>query len=311
MANLTIDIIYYKTASDFEMEFNLTGCCRMRLFKDKVDSPKELVNTLARDVSRSTITIIVTDLLGENSGIETISKAIRLPVVALDKANYGVKSTDEYMLPQTGVPLVTGEGIFGGCIVANGPQSIIIVSSNRPLRHSIMKAYVHNYVFDIGQYMAYQHRMGDTPDAIPNITPVLPNTNNQTVEQPSEETEIIETPDIVEAEPSNESDTVTETAEDKTEETATRFDVAETDEEMFEEDESFSGKPLVENLPKKTNKKRGRGSNVVLLIITVLLLIGFGVLAYFFVYLPLLNQPGVFTDGNGNIITEFLNGLFS
>ena len=33
--NLKVDVIYYKTNSDFEMEFNLCGCCRMRLLSDK------------------------------------------------------------------------------------------------------------------------------------------------------------------------------------------------------------------------------------------------------------------------------------
>ena len=27
--NLKVDVIYYKTNTDFEMEFNLCGCCRM------------------------------------------------------------------------------------------------------------------------------------------------------------------------------------------------------------------------------------------------------------------------------------------
>ena len=41
MTNLKVDIIYYKTSSDFELEFNLTGCCRMRLFKDKIEAELE------------------------------------------------------------------------------------------------------------------------------------------------------------------------------------------------------------------------------------------------------------------------------
>ena len=33
--NFKIDLIYYNTQTDFEMEFNLCGCCRMRTFNDK------------------------------------------------------------------------------------------------------------------------------------------------------------------------------------------------------------------------------------------------------------------------------------
>ena len=35
--NVKVDIIYYDTSTDFELEFNLCGCCRMRLLTDKTD----------------------------------------------------------------------------------------------------------------------------------------------------------------------------------------------------------------------------------------------------------------------------------
>lgn len=161
MSNLKIDIIYYKTSSDFELEFNLSGCCRMRIFKDKVDTQKGLVNTLARDVARSKIIIVVTDLFGDESGVPALSKAISLPLITPNKAEYGIKTEDTVYMPDTAVPLVTKSGIYGGCIIESGPQSIIVVSSVRSLRHEIMKTYIHNYVFDVGQLMAYKERMGE------------------------------------------------------------------------------------------------------------------------------------------------------
>ncbi len=174
MSNLKIDIIYYKTSSDFELEFNLSGCCRMRIFKDKIDTQKGFINTLARDVSRSKIIIVVTDLFGDNSGVPALSKAIGLPLISLNKDEYGIKTDDDVYMPETAVPLVTKTGIYGGCIIESGPQSIIIVSSIRSLRHEIMKSYVHNYVFDVGQLMAYKERMGEgnhnvMPPTISNI----------------------------------------------------------------------------------------------------------------------------------------------
>ena len=175
MSNLKIDIIYYKTSSDFELEFNLSGCCRMRIFKDKVDTQKGLINTLARDVARSKIIIVVTDLFGEESGVPALSKAISLPLITPNKAEYGIKTEDTVYMPDTAVPLVTKSGIYGGCIIESGPQSIIIVSSVRSLRHEIMKTYVHNYVFDVGQLMAYKERMGEgshnvIPPSISNLS---------------------------------------------------------------------------------------------------------------------------------------------
>ncbi len=292
MSNLKIDIIYYKTASDFEMEFNLSGCCRMRMFKDKVDTPKGLVNTLARDVSRSKITIIVTELFGSGNGVETLSKAIKLPLVSLDKAEYGVQTTDDILVPKTAIPLVTKAGIYGGCIIENGPQSIIVVSNIRALRHEIMKTYVHNYVFDVGQMMAYQERMGTEPQSVRTVATVS-NTPSEEVQekvQPKEKT--VEQEDNTSKNENN----FTVVAPEKA-----------TDEELGLMEEASA---LEDNKPIKKKNSR-KASNIALLIIVILLLVGFGILAYYFVYLPLLQEPGTFTDGSGNIITEFLNGIFS
>ena len=281
MSNLKIDIIYYKTASDFEMEFNLSGCCRMRMFKDKVDTPKGLVNTLARDVSRSKIIIIVSDLFGENTGVSTISKAIKLPLVELDKEKFGVQSASDILLPKTAVPLVTKSGIYGGFIIENGPQSIIFVSSERTLRHEIMKTYVHNYVFDVGQLHAYQQRMNSDSSNYKHTAPLTEYITEQT---PSDDN-----------------------TQDISSKSTDNFNVVGSEDTI-----------PVSDMPSNTNnattakrRKARRGSNIALLVIVILLLIGFGILAYYFVYLPLLEQPGVFTDGSGNVVTEFLNGLFS
>ena len=270
MANLKIDIIYYKTSSDFEMEFNLSGCCRMRMFKDKVETPKGLVNTLARDVSRSKITIIVTDLFGDSSGIPTVAKAIKLPLINFDKEKYGVSTSDDILIPETAVPLVTKTGIYGGCIIENGPQSIIIVSSVRTLRHEIMKAYIHNYVFDIGQLLAYQERMGVSPSDVP-ITSDLSHINKPVETDANENAEEI----------SETSDTTN--TEVVSSEVQNNFTIV--SEENFLEEFDLSSESLPKNTTVKRTSKRGKGLNVALLIIVLLLLVGFGVLAYFFVYL--------------------------
>ncbi len=292
MSNLKIDIIYYKTASDFEMEFNLSGCCRMRMFKDKVDTPKGLVNTLARDVSRSKITIIVSELFGENNGISILSKAVKLPLVALDKSEYGVQTTDDIFIPKTAIPLVTKSGIYGGCIIENGPQSIIAVSNIRALRHEIMKTYVHNYVFDVGQMMAYQERMGAESN---NMTPTADLTGIQKPE--NKET-------TLPVEKSVENNDIS--SDDKN-----KFTIVSPEPTSDSEFTLMEEAAALEDIKSQTKKKSRKASNIVLLIIVILLLVGFGILAYFFVYLPLLSEPSVFTDGSGNIITEFLNGLFS
>ena len=45
--NLRVDIIYHMSPSDFEMEFNLSGCCRMRLLSDKTTDKKGFVKKVS------------------------------------------------------------------------------------------------------------------------------------------------------------------------------------------------------------------------------------------------------------------------
>ena len=309
MSNLKIDIIYYKTASDFEMEFNLSGCCRMRMFKDKVDTPKGLVNTLARDVARSKIIIIVTELFGDNTGVEVISKAIKLPLMQVVKENYGIKTTDAVFIPQTSVPLVTKSGVYGGCIIENGPQSIIIVSSARALRHEIMKSYVHNYVFDVAQVLAYQERLGSSPapTAVIGKHSQTPSDNSPAVVSEAPAAILPETPEV-EVAPANETPTEEQQSPDIHSKTTNNFTIEYDDPIIAAVDSSTEGQDLP---PVKKRRKKGKATNIILLIIVVLLLLGFGILAYFFVYLPLLGQPSTFTDGSSNVVTEFLENLFS
>lgn len=325
MPNLKLDIIYYKTSSDFELEFNLSGCCRMRIFKDKVDSQKGLISALARDVSRSSIILIVTDLFGENSGVETVSKAIGLSLVAPNKAEYGIKTADEIKIPNGAVPLVTKSGIYGGCIIESGPQSIIIVSSVRSLRHEIMKTYVHNYVFDVAQLAAYNERMNQNgqvniPRRVNEITETeiteeeTDATQEVLEEQEPAEEAIAENDEALEAseEETAEEEAVDEEAEpqeaDETENTDD-FDRLSPSEDSFEFDQPIVEVSDIENVFSSNRKPRRKGSNIALLVIVVLLLIGFGVLAYFFVYLPLTGQEGDFFTQD-NFLTEFLKEWF-
>ncbi len=357
MANLKLDIIYYKTSADFEMEFNLGGCCRMRLFKDKVETQKELIKTLARDVTRSKIILIVTDLVGENCAVPAIAKAISLPLMPVDKDNFGIRTFDPIFAPETAIPLVTKSGIYGGCLIESGPQSIVILSSVRSLRHEIMKTYVHNYVFDVAQLMAYNERMGNTsssPISPLGTSPVHTNPINdtqtlepqeelpkQTIEDISSQESDIElpegeTPDEAASSQNVEEESVDSEQNFEADETADEPDTKADDvselqkaiDEQLKQDDvqnAVSYKPSVkpgisevdsfdfdqkdfDELYKKS-RKRSKGLNIVLLVIVVLLLISFGVLAYFFIYLPMIGEENTFIE-SGNALTKFISNLF-
>lgn len=251
MASIKLDVIYYKTSSDFEFEFNLSGCAGVRLFKEKIETPKALVTSLARDVARSRVIIVVADLAEENGGIATISKAVGLPLVAADKEEYHILSEGDCNIFKGATPLVTKSGTFVGFIAESGPQSIIVLTTNRALRHEIMDSYVHKYIFEVAQVEAYNEKY-----KTPTHTEAGPVDEVLTKEEPE-----IATIDL-----------------------APGTSITPLPIEKLEDDQQLN-----KRIPKKNN-----GLNIALLIIVVLLLIGFGVLAYLFIYIPLLNGEAPF-----------------
>ncbi len=147
--NIKVDIIYYKTATDFEMEFNLSGCCRMRLLTDKAPDRKTLVNQLVRAVSRSRIIMISGALFGDEGIISTCAKAVSKPKVKIDNKKFGIADGDDIEIIKDSIPLVSSEGIFGGCIIEQGPQTLILLSENKNIRKDIMQNLIHSYVKEV------------------------------------------------------------------------------------------------------------------------------------------------------------------
>ncbi len=168
--NIKVDIIYYKTATDFEMEFNLSGCCRMRLLTDKSPDRKTLVNQLVRAVSRSRIIMIAGALFGDDGIISTCSKAIGRPLQETDNKQYGIASEDSIEIIENSIPLVSSNGIFGGCIIEQGPQTLILLSENKAVRKDIMQNLIHSYVKEI----CADELTEKSVDIIPNPKDVQP-----------------------------------------------------------------------------------------------------------------------------------------
>lgn len=370
MTNLKVDIIYYKTSSDFELEFNLTGCCRMRLFKDKIDDRKEFVTALARDVSRSRIILVISDLHGDKNGAETVSAAIGYKYVPLDKAAHSVKSDEDIYVPKGALPLVTKSGQFGGCIIECGKQSIIIVTSDRALRHEIMRSYIHQYIFDINQVEAYNERLRHESENNPIIdnsniltaarkefTTEMPKVNSEVLADSKNDSvpvtapEGVVIPDEIKSPEQTETDDSENTKEcidvedseelqnseidssansDETEESDISVDADDNEEALTNSqtpaDEEYENtinvassqtdgfeipREVLDELGNKNEKKldrrimrRRKGGNIALLIISILLLLGFGLLAYFLVYLPIIT--GVMPNNLTKLLEAFL-----
>lgn len=147
--NLKVDIIYHQTPSDFEMEFNLCGCCRMRLLSDKTSDKKGFVKALARNVSRSRVIIGCGPLFGEEGIIRLVSKAIGNGLAVCDNKTYGINGNDQIHIINGSTPLVTPDGYFGGCIIESGPQTIILLTENKTFRKTIMQNLIHPYIEEI------------------------------------------------------------------------------------------------------------------------------------------------------------------
>lgn len=147
--NVKVDIIYYKVQTDFEMEFNLSGCCRMRLLTGKAPDRKNLVNQLVRAVSRSRIILLTGALFDKNGIIETCAKAIGRELTPVDNKRFGIQSQDSIEIISDSIPLVSTDGIFGGCIVEQGPQTLILLTDNRNVRKNVMQNLIHPYIKDV------------------------------------------------------------------------------------------------------------------------------------------------------------------
>lgn len=147
--NLKVDVIYYKTNTDFEMEFNLCGCCRMRLLTNKAPDRKVALHSLSQAVSRSRIIIVTGALFGEDNIMDLISGAIASDLQTIDNKTYGISENTQIQILKGATPLVTKEGYFGGCIIESGPQTMILLSENKNIRKPIMQTLIHPYVEEL------------------------------------------------------------------------------------------------------------------------------------------------------------------
>ncbi|MEE1054526.1 MAG: hypothetical protein U0L36_01645 [Acutalibacteraceae bacterium] len=191
--NIKVDIIYYKTNTDFEMEFNLCGCCRMRLLTDKAPDKKTLVHSLARAVSRSRVIIIVGNLFGEEGVISLAAGAVGSKLSKADNKTYGISGNDEIEIISGSTPLVTPEGYFGGCIIEKGPQTMILLSDSKSVRKTVMKTLIHPYIEELCAIELKEKAASATPteEIHENPEPIVqaaPETEDEPVPEATPET---------------------------------------------------------------------------------------------------------------------------
>lgn len=311
--NIKTDIIYYKTNTDFEMEFNLCGCCRMRLLSDKCSDKKALVHSLARAVSRSTVIIMVAPLFSEENTMKIVAEAIGTTTDIVNNKEFGISSNDEIDIIKNSTPLVTADGVLGGCIIESGPQSLIILTDNNHVRKTIMKTLIHPYIRDIytsnastESILPNEEVAEATEDAIQDVSeePILKSTFEEAAVDPSFENEEATTEIIFD---SQEDEQIT-TSQDVNLEDSIIFDIENNDESqedpylyddnefIFDDEEQNSRKSFFtasqdDNYVGDTYKpafKTAKSSklNIVLLIVTIILLLSLATLCFSIFYIP-------------------------
>ena len=203
--NLRVDTIYYVTNSDFEMEFNLCGCCKMRLLTDKAENPKNFVGLLSRAVSRSQVIICCGKLFGNDGLINIVSQTIKKPLTKIDNAEYGIADSNEIKIVGDSVPLVNSDGCFCGCISESGPQSIILLTDNKGIRKTVMKQLIHPYIEELS--ILKNTEKSETPteevtDENENLIVEENDAENETIEENSDNDTLDEnTDEIIEENP--------------------------------------------------------------------------------------------------------------
>ncbi|MCQ2450278.1 MAG: hypothetical protein MJ132_08880, partial [Clostridia bacterium] len=198
--SIKVDVIYFTIPTDFEMEFNLGGCCRMRLLADKANDGKDFIRSLSRAVSRSRVIICCGPLFGEVGLISRVATAIGRPLSKAENATFGIQGEQEIDIIDGSMPLVTKEGVFGGCVIESGPQSIILLTESKSVRKTLMGALIHPYIEGLS-------RKSTTPAATENK-------DETPAEEPIAEETLPETEAVTEETAENTEEPATENAED-------------------------------------------------------------------------------------------------
>ncbi len=284
--NFKTDIIYYNTATDFELEFNLCGCCRMRLFNNKCSDKKSLLLSLSRAVSRSRVTIITAPLFSEENIMKTVASAIGSKTEIINNAEFHIASDSEITVIKGSLPLVTEDGIFGGCIIESGPQSLIILTDNKAVRKTIMKNLLHQYIAEVSLRHDNSNEELITEDNEPDEEAFE---NQEAIEEADEQALILDNTeaDDTEEEPETEdnllfieTDSYNNSSSDYDSENKALYtnidDNTALDEDGYYDDEYYT----------EEREAKPSAFNIWLLVISIVLLLALAVLCYCIFYVP-------------------------
>ena len=146
--DLTLEVIYFNQSTDFKMEFEISGSCNMRFLSHLTHNKGEFLSALSKSVIRSRVIVAVGSFNPLDSEYlpKIIARATGYILSPINKAQFSVNSSVEYLLPNEAIPLVNGEGQLGGCVMENNDQAIILLTGDREIRHSVLMSLVCPYI---------------------------------------------------------------------------------------------------------------------------------------------------------------------
>lgn len=146
--DLTLEVIYFKQPTDFKMEFDICGCCNIRFLSKAANDKKELLSALGKSVARSRVTVTVGSFnpLDYEYLPKIIAAATNYVLKPIDSIKYNIPKENTVLLPDTAIPLINKNGVLGGCVLESKDQAIIMLTSDRSVRQSVVTELVCPYL---------------------------------------------------------------------------------------------------------------------------------------------------------------------
>jgi len=213
--DLTLEVIYLNQPTDFKMEFELCGSSNIRFLSLPVKSRSEFLQALSKSVirSRAIVTIGSFNPLDKDYIPKIIAKATGYELQAVENEKFGIQAQEVVLLPENSLPLVDSDGNLGGCVLENNDQSIIMLTSERQLRHSIVTNLVCPYlkIFAVKKNDVNQNTMPPVTNTAVENTPMDEDNAQKPIQDKADEPlninegedvqtqySVIEQPDLVE-----------------------------------------------------------------------------------------------------------------
>ena len=194
--DLTLEVIYLNEPTDFKMEFELCVGSNVRFLSLPVKSKAEFLSAISKSVirSRAIITVGSFNPLDNLYIPKVIAKATGYELKAVENEKYGISAENPVFLPNGSLPLVDANGNLCGCVLESNDQSIIMLTSERELRHNIVSNLVCPYLklFAKKETKGFNHKVEavvteNPPEAENNTENALDNEVLSPVEELSEQ----------------------------------------------------------------------------------------------------------------------------